>query len=59
MKSQETWREKRREFKKTRRTTNRAQSNVRGAGGQQGSKPMLSGIGMQLEGVVDSIKARL
>ena len=35
------------------------QSNVRGAGGQQDLNPMLSGIGMQLEGVVDSIKARL
>lgn len=33
------------------------QSNVRGAGGQQDLNPMLSGIGMQLEGVVDSIKA--
>tara|TARA_B100000614_G_C14532793_1_gene487208 strand:- start:207 stop:1757 length:1551 start_codon:yes stop_codon:yes gene_type:complete len=33
------------------------QSGVRGAGGQQDLNPMMSGIGMQLEGIVDSIKS--
>ena len=33
------------------------QSNIRGAGGGQELNPLMSGIGMQLEGIVDSIKS--